>query len=400
MNETNTNEAVNKLVYILIVILYSSFYIFVGETWGIYVIASLISVILGLSILVSQGKICFEKNWIYLFTCVFAIFCYLSSFWAWNGGLAKEKGKTIIEILICIIVIGMWTRYDGDFLHKIKIVMWSGYLVTIYSIVKYNPFVLMSALASGLRFGITATNGVAMLISLSIIINIYDIIENKMKIWNLLMIPAFFLMAILGSRTSFIMLIVGIGLIIALRSSQDRNILYSAIKVLLSLVLFIVVLYFLSKLPALGMLEERMKGLIALFNGRGIIDSSAMLRKTYMDLALEQFKMNPILGIGIGNSLILTGQNSPFSTYIHNNFLELLACGGIVGFSLFYVMYGYAIFKYIKNHNKYNKHKVLMISILLVVLMGDYGTVSYYLKSTYTLLLFIYQYIESLPQNK
>ena len=258
----------------------------------------------------------------------------------------------------------------------------------------------MSALASGLRFGITATNGVAMLISLSIIINIYDIIENKMKIWNLLMIPAFFLMAILGSRTSFIMLIVGIGLIIALRSSQDRNILYSAIKVLLSLVLFIVVLYFLSKLPALGMLEERMKGLIALFNGRGIIDSSAMLRKTYMDLALEQFKMNPILGIGIGNSLILTGQNSPFSTYIHNNFLELLACGGIVGFSLFYVMYGYAIFKYIKNHNKYNKHKVLMISILLVVLMGDYGTVSYYLKSTYTLLLFIYQYIESLPQNK
>ena len=67
-------------------------------------------------------------------------------------------------------------------------------------------------------------------------------------------------------------------------------------------------------------------------------------------------------------------------TYLHNNYVELLCGGGIAGFALYYSMHIYCI-KHLFRLRKVNEPlSALMFTWCLLMLVMDYGKVSYYSK--------------------
>lgn len=84
-----------------------------------------------------------------------------------------------------------------------------------------------------------------------------------------------------------------------------------------------------------------MEGVINAVFGNGKVDSSTIKRSNLRALGIEWFLKHPFAGIGIANPHILTNQYYAFDAYLHDNFVELLCGGGIIGFSLYYSMYVY-----------------------------------------------------------
>lgn len=82
-----------------------------------------------------------------------------------------------------------------------------------------------------------------------------------------------------------------------------------------------------------------MEGLLAMVTGNGEIDHSAQVRQDMFKLGISIFKDNPIFGIGMGQCSYLYTKYIGHDCYLHNNYAELLANGGVVGTYLFYRIY-------------------------------------------------------------
>ena len=103
----------------------------------------------------------------------------------------------------------------------------------------------------------------------------------------------------------------------------------------------------------------------------GGTDESSMERARLLHDAINTGLNNPIFGVGLHNSMFYT----TIGKYAHNNFAEIFADLGIVGFSIFYslyAIYGYRIVRFAKE----NIRRYWMVFILGFLAI-DYGQVSY-----------------------
>ena len=103
----------------------------------------------------------------------------------------------------------------------------------------------------------------------------------------------------------------------------------------------------------------------------GGADESSIERARLLHDAINTGLNNPVFGVGLHNSMYYT----TIGMYAHNNFAELFADLGIVGFSIFYslyALYGYRIVRFAKeNIRRY------WLVFILGFLAIDYGQVSY-----------------------
>ena len=112
----------------------------------------------------------------------------------------------------------------------------------------------------------------------------------------------------------------------------------------------------------------------------GKVDHATILRNTLRALGKESFLKHPIGGVGIANPHIIVWERLNYDAYMHDNFIELLCGGGIVGFCLYYVMYAY-LFKQLWRYRDVDKSRVAFFSIWLgLMLIMNYGMVTYYSK--------------------
>ena len=114
---------------------------------------------------------------------------------------------------------------------------------------------------------------------------------------------------------------------------------------------------------------------IELFNSNE--DGSMNEREILRMLSIKAWKEKPIVGHGLHSfryySLL---HNGPY-LYSHCNYTELLSTLGIIGFLLYYSAYIYLIVACIK-YRKKNKYYIFFLAFLLMNLVSDYSTISYY----------------------
>ena len=145
---------------------------------------------------------------------------------------------------------------------------------------------------------------------------------------------------------------------------------------------------------------KRLKEILEMLAGTGTrADNSAWLRFAYINLGIDLFKKNPLLGIGIGNANIYTQLYYHHNHYLHNNYIELLACGGIVGFVIYYSMHLYLLINYFKYRKYRDRDYDICLILLLLNLIVDCGVVSYYDKVNYLFLFLLWQKIKSMQQQ-
>ena len=103
----------------------------------------------------------------------------------------------------------------------------------------------------------------------------------------------------------------------------------------------------------------------------GGADESSMERARLLHDAINTGLNNPVFGVGLHNSMYYT----TIGMYAHNNFAEIFADLGIVGFSIFYslyALYGYRIVRFAKKNIR--RYWLIFIFGFLAI---DYGQVSY-----------------------
>ena len=334
----------------------------------------------------NDGKIYLHFGMFQLMTGLFAAFVFFSAVWAWDSSDAIGMGSTIVQIIICMTVFYSYFLRKGDLDSLISAVMWAGYVVAFYITFTMGFSEILAGIDSGNRLDseVDNINTLGMLSATSVVITIYYLVFKKSR--NILaIISAVFgvvMTAASGSRKALVMLILG-ALLVFLFKYVSNDIFMSIIKIAVFAVVAFFVIRWLLSLPIFSVVEERMQTMINSFldNG-GKVDHSTWIREQYQIIGINQFKETPILGIGIGNSHFLTSRYFGKDTYLHNNFVELLSCGGIIGFTIYYSIYLYCFVKLFKVRNSSPCVKMLLILMILLLIM-DYGMVSYYSKAQY-----------------
>ena len=333
----------------------------------------------------------------------FAIFCAASMLWAANPSLAVSKVNSVF-----IAVIGMTIVYSYTFNHLtlediLTIIMYGGYISVFFISLRYGWQGIRSILSDQQRLtsDIINSNTLGMCAAYTLVINSYFILYGKRRLSDVLIVPAMIMIAASGSRKAFLIMIIGVSALFLLKNFDNKNIRKILFRVFLFFVSLLIILFFITRLNIFSNVINRMKDIIEYLKGNATrYNNSVWLRGAYVRLGWEIFVSHPILGIGISNASIYTMQYYGNAHYLHNNYVEILACTGIVGFLLHYWLYFYLLWVYIKNFRYHEKVFNICFILLVLKLIMDIGAVSYYNKPTYFYLMLFVMGAQSIKAEK
>lgn len=329
-------------------------------------------------------KFYMEKQLIII--ALFSIYCLFSFIWAIDGDIAFSRGLTIVSLFaFTFLSYNFFKNIPKNIECLLKILLYAGFLFSIYILIFYGFSNFFNLLSSGTRIGgeINNVNALGLQLSVSALIGIYFGLNNNKRYYLTSIIP-FIISLGTGSKQVFALLVVGSIMIVFLKQN-DKKVIVSNIKKMFLLVLFSFFFYYILQLDTFSMLNNRLTMFFNSYSGNGRVDQSTIVRNIYIRAGLSQFMRSPILGIGAGNSFYITTSAVGNATYLHNNFVELLSTLGTIGFVLYY----YSFISIIKCCIKRFKEKyadIILIIISLSVFL-DWGAVSYYKKNTYVYLL-------------
>lgn len=102
------------------------------------------------------------------------------------------------------------------------------------------------------------------------------------------------------------------------------------------------------------------------------------IRFDMIKIGIERFKQKPLIGYGLGNYRVFLNEAIGYSTYSHNNFIELLVSVGLIGFIIYYAIYIYIIRRLVINYYSEVDLAALLLAMMIGLLIIEIGLVSYY----------------------
>lgn len=406
MGNENKKNIIDYIIQICTAIMISSFIIFDMDYRVSYILIGMTMLIFGLIALRNRLKIWVRIESFHRYILLFIFYAVCSSLWIYKPHLAIQKAITVTEILICMSVLYIYySRYDS-ISDLYTILMISGFIVVLYSVYKYGIRNIFSVLSRGDRLEdiFSNVNSIAMITSVAIIAFVYKILFKKSGIFSTLIcsclaVIGVIIIAATGSRKALVMLVLGAFLLFSIRFKSKHFII-----TLIEVCLVIGIMYFLlSQLKNIEMFKgivDRMNGLVAMMTGKGSLDASASTRAKFITIGIEQFKKRPILGYGMGSSgKVLADVIGGKETYFHNNYVELLVCGGLVGTIIYYLIWLKPI-KDIFKYRKYDTTAILSLIMAAILLVMDYGVVSYFDKLNYFYIMIMYICAKNLRRKR
>lgn len=391
----------HNLINVIAVFLFSVFILFEGYAWGKYAFlaASLAIYILGL--LERNGKAVFRLDAYVLLNVVFIFYVFLTALWAKSPDSTITMTRTLIRTFLCAYIVYLYFVKGEDVSRFLRILMWAGYIVAIYTVMFYGVDDLLKAgTDSSLRADneFANVNSIAMCCALSCMIQANEFFEKRNRWTCLFLIPVLIVIGATQSRKALVFLIIGVFSAFIVKN-QNESTLKKIGKIIIGCVVALLLVYALLQLDIFSGIKERMESMINSFSGKGEVDHSALVREQMIEAGWKEFLDHPIGGIGISNSYFITLQYLGRETYLHNNFVELLSCGGIFAFVFYYAMYAYLFYNLWK-YRKADKKQAMFFAIwLLIMLALDYGSVSYYAKDQSFYLMIHFVNIENLKRK-
>ena len=375
------DKAIDWISVALTSLLFACFAIFEVIEGGRYVFVGLAGVVL---LLKSRGNIYVDLNPYYVFNIVLIVYAALSAIWAWESSYSLELSKRMLDTFLCSVLIYMAYQEDQTprlLTLSIKI---SGYIVAAYMIKYYGPRQLVHMLldADRMTAEIGNANVFGMTIAYSCIFEFLEIVQKKkLTITCPLVLPSIFAIAATQSRKALLILALGVALIVLFYWFDSKHIVLSIFRLAFAGLCAVLVYGLLKNSPYFSGIMSRMDLITNYVHGEEGIGNSLLERSQMIQIGWEQFLRTPICGIGFGNAIVLTAlYNDVVYTYLHNNFIELLCCGGIIGFAIFYSRYCYLIIRLMKNYKRRTDDFYICAIILTIMIVMDYGYVSYYNK--------------------
>ncbi len=314
----------------------------------------------------------------------------IPSFTLWYGGFLMlsiasmlwatypENSMLVFSRMIqsTVITFCMAQNYAtrASLMRCVKLYAWSGAYAAVYILIKTPT----SQWFSG-GFGASVIhlnpNAIGMIFTLCLMVSLYLSIYCKEKIFYVFSIIQLLIVVLTSSRKSLLSSALGI-VVMLLMKSNKRTIIWR----ILTAIGIVVALYFIiMSVPEFySAIGARFESMFNHMNDTGD-DYSISLRQIFIDHARDMFFEKPLLGYGINNFIVQIGFRTGVSTYAHNNYYEILADLGLVGFIEFYGYYFYIMISLLKIWRKGNSSLVkLMIIWVSIIMICEYGIVSYY----------------------
>ncbi len=367
------------------------------ETYGAVILLLCAAVVAVLAAIKDCGIIALRIERFHIQWLLFGLYALVSALWAMNFSEAVSKGTTIIELLLCMILLYLYYQDTTDIWQLYNTIKWTGFLLSLYSLATLGLNRVLQAVMHGklLSISFANINTVSMAASFAVIIAVYELLYRKKNIYSVIVcIPCILIIAVFGTRKGLLTVVLGVSLLLLLRYS-GRNVLKTAFSVAIVAVGVLILIRLVSTLPMFAGIMHRMDGLIAFVTGEGKVDSSTNVRNSYMQIGWAYFLKYPLFGVGIGSSGTLLSSLVGRNTYLHNNFIELLCCGGITGFLIYYSMFWYCGRNFFRHRNTEPSVKLGLVMVILFLAM-DMARVTYYSKTTIFYVMVFFLHIKNL----
>ncbi len=319
--------------------------------------------IVGILTIIISGKL--NLNRVFLKWYIpFFIWAFLSRFWASSFEHATDGLDIYIVIFITFSILSLLVTNMTKVYQVIKIIMLS--LITMF----INLLISLDwSLLFDVRLGLDNintnwnANDIGFKLAIFVFMSVFLVRKNQLsKTFSLLffnLIIIFFII-LTGSR----MAIITITLILLFYFSFDKR---KSIYYVISGFFFIIVGYFfIMNIPFFyNNIGYRFEGILT----GDSVEGSFIGRSKMIELGIEWFKERPFIGYGLDNYRAL----SPFKTYSHNTYIELLVNLGLLGLILYYKLY----FNLIINSIKMLENKNFVLAIIVSGFILDVMNVSY-----------------------
>ena len=319
----------------------------------------------------------------------FVVLSLLSMLWA----LYPENSTLVMSRLIQSLVITFCMAQNyatrPGLMKCIQLFAWAGAYATAVVFIR-TPVAEWFMGGFGYSASKYNANTVGMIFTLCVLVSFYLAFYCKARYYYILAFFQFFAVILTSSRKSLIASMIGIMLLIVMRSKKKTLIW----RVLIAAGLFAVVWFIVMTVPNLyNAIGVRFDSMFAHITNDGG-DYSMTLRRSFIENAQDMFFEKPILGYGINNFSKQMFFRTGISDYAHNNYYEILANLGIVGLAVFYGYYFYLMFSMLKiwRHSNGSLLK-LMLVLLAVIMICEYGMVTYYALYIHVVLNMIYLFI-------
>ena len=324
-----------------------------------------------------NGRIMFSNLSFFKWAISFLIFGCVSMLWCLSESFAFDVIKSQIINIVALFLILFSLNYGFKFSTLLKCY----FVATLFNAV----YILLTIDVSQLGEVQVGTNliegwngnGIGFMATQGAIIGVYLFRETTFKFEKLIItlgiIFLAFLSAYTGSRTAFIVLI--LGFIVYYWMCNPKK----AVKnvILTALVVFCALYVIMNVEGFYNVLGKRFEGLFSLFTGKGEADTSSMLRDKFIENGKKWFLDKPLFGYGLNNYKVLNLRATGEMTYAHNNFIEIAVDLGIVGLIWYYAPFLVLAVKLLLSYKKGNINIYLFVSLIISV-VSHYGTVSYY----------------------
>lgn len=334
-------------------------------------------------IIIKRGHINWNRylTWLLLF----ALFCNLSFFWAQSKEYAVSGMMTVSLNSLCLLCMSQFLDDKNSSVY------------TLYKCVAVAPIIKFVVLICNYGFSVfqglrsigADHNGTGMIAGLGVTFSL--VLWTKRRRSNKYMILSIinmFIVILTMSRKALLYLAFPLLIYYVLSGKQPIKRLAKIISVP---ILISIGYLMIMKIPFLyNKVGAGIEMMLSFFmNGYG--DASAAGRNTRIVQGLRWFNKKPILGYGILNYNYMFKRFDPLMDMViaDNNYIDIAVNLGIVGLLIYFSLHVYTLVKSIKNVHK-NNELCFLCSILITLLICDYGSSSYiYLHSQFYLMFVV-----------
>lgn len=391
IKKLNTQITFNQIVIFIFTIIYCGFYY---PNYQLFINISYIILLIGVikNLLHKKNN---YKNEFWSLVCLFVIYSLLSSLWAMNYTASYNASVQLIKSSFIAVLFSLLITDKKNFITALISLAIGGLIYSLIYIENVNVADLSDTrivTEEGSNSMLPNVNVVAMILSFSFLFFIHKLFVHKKKLYIIPTIISFIIIFILGSRKSIISIFLGLLILFYQVNKKTKiKICFLLLALIAGLTLFIPDEY-------LNFVFDRLAQLNIFSNQKALLDSSDEMRIMLFENGLNFISDKPFFGFGFYSFSILFEQLYNIRVYSHNNFIETLVGGGIIGFILYYGIY-IIIMRNLVKYGQQNDYKLLLWIYIFILLFNHIGIVVLLDRFTWLLLSILYSGSKLLKNN-
>ncbi len=375
---TEGNALVDTIYEICTFLLFTGYFLFYDNR-GLQL--AFVCIGLGGTLLLFLSKVRTSRMKVPINTIWYLLFFFLAELSALWAHSPEDAIISYLRLMMVLLVIGfgitLYVDTTAQAERLIKVFVFSAF---VFSAVQFF-FTPLSDLLNGFfgsAVGDNNTNNYGYIVSVCTIITFYFAYIKNQKSYYIFVLFFIICCFLSSSRKSLIITFVGVFLLVFF-SSNKRNRFFHIFIGLLFAVTFVILMFedeFLYNVIG-NRFDSMLKFLISGYNPK---ETSMSLRAYFIEFAKILLTEKPLLGHGFANflTIIASEGNLDMGYTTHNNYWEILADLGVVGFITYYWFYLFIAIKLVIKMFKEKDNTLIPLAISLIIsqFAVEYGLIT------------------------